>query len=67
MLSNLAVTLNGDSAHATCYLVTILTRDGKSVLRPPGRYQCQLARVDGRWVFKYRLVLEDATAPLEGI
>jgi ketosteroid isomerase-like protein len=37
VLSNLAVWLDGDRAHATCYLVTIQTRDGKSMLRPPGR------------------------------
>jgi uncharacterized protein (TIGR02246 family) len=67
VLSNLAVRLDGDRAHAACYLVTIMTRDGKSVLRPPGRYECQLQRVDGRWVFKYRLVIEDAKVPLEGI
>ena len=67
VLSNLAVKLDGDRAHATCYLLTVLTRDGKSTLRPPGRYECELARVQGRWVFHYRLVLEDAKAPLEGV
>ncbi len=67
VLSNLAVQLDGDRAHATCYLVTILTRDGKSALRPPGRYDCQLVRVNGTWVFKHRLVIEDAKAPLEGV
>jgi uncharacterized protein (TIGR02246 family) len=67
VLSNLAVQLDGDRAHATCYLLTVLTRDGKSVLRPPGRYDCQLVRVDGAWVFKHRVVIEDAKAPLEGV
>ncbi|MGA3398786.1 MAG: nuclear transport factor 2 family protein [Acetobacteraceae bacterium] len=67
VLSNLAVRLDGDRAHATCYLVTIMTRDGTSVLRPPGRYDCQLVRLDGGWVFKHRLVIEDAKAPLEGV
>jgi uncharacterized protein (TIGR02246 family) len=67
VLSNLAVRLDGDRAHATCYLVTIMTRDGKSVLRPPGRYDCQLVRIDGAWVFTHRLVIEDAKAPLEGV
>lgn len=67
VLANLAVRLDGDRAHATCYLVTIMTRDGKSVMRPPGRYDCQLVRVDGAWVFKHRLVIEDAKAPLEGV
>jgi uncharacterized protein (TIGR02246 family) len=67
ILSNLAVQVDGDLAHATCYLVTILTRDGHSALRPPGRYDCRLVRVDGAWVFKHRLVIEDAKAPLEGV
>jgi uncharacterized protein (TIGR02246 family) len=67
VLSNLTVKLDGDQAHATCYLVTIQTRNGKSVLRPPGRYECELVRVQGKWVFKYRLVLEDAKMPLEGV
>jgi uncharacterized protein (TIGR02246 family) len=67
ILSNLAVRLNGDRAHATCYLVTVLTRDGKSTLRPPGRYDCQLARVNGAWVFTHRVVIEDAKAPLDGV
>ncbi|HUB13109.1 MAG TPA: nuclear transport factor 2 family protein [Acetobacteraceae bacterium] len=65
VLSNLAVKLDGDRAHATCYLVTIMTRDGKSTLRPPGRYECELVKASGKWVFQYRLVLEDAKSPLE--
>ena len=67
VLSNLAVTLDGDRAHATCYLLTVMTRDGDSGLRPPGRYVCHLVRVGGAWVFKHRLVIEDAKAPLQGV
>jgi uncharacterized protein (TIGR02246 family) len=67
VLSNLAVRLNGDQAHATCYLVTVQTRGGQSLMRPPGRYECELMKVEGKWVFKYRLVLEDAKMPLEGV
>src|SRR5665213_2746581 len=58
VLSNLAVQIDGDRARATCYLVTIQTRNGESVMRPPGRYDCQLVRVDGAWVFKHRLVVQ---------
>jgi uncharacterized protein (TIGR02246 family) len=65
MLTNLAVRLDGDRAHATCYLLTVMTREGVSTMRPPGRYDCELVRVGGKWVFQYRLVLEDARAPLE--
>jgi uncharacterized protein (TIGR02246 family) len=67
VLSNLAVKLDGDQAHATCYLLTIQTRDGKSLMRPPGRYECELMKVHGRWTFTYRLVLDDAKMPLEGV
>ena len=67
VLSNLAVKLDGDRAHATCYLVTVMTRGGESTLRPPGRYECELVRLQGNWVFRYRLVVEDARAPLPGI
>ncbi len=67
VLSNLAVKLSGDQAHATCYLVTVQTRDGQSLMRPPGRYECELVKVQGKWAFKYRLVLEDAKMPLEGV
>jgi uncharacterized protein (TIGR02246 family) len=67
VLSNLAVTVEGDRAHATCYLVTIMTRDGQSTLRPPGRYVCDLVRSGADWVFRHRLVVEDAKAPLPGI
>src|ERR1700736_3867577 len=49
VLSNLAVAVNGDTARATCYLTNILTMDGTSQLMPPGRYECDLRRVDGDW------------------
>ena len=66
-LANLAVQVDGDRAHATCYLLTIMTRNGQSTMRPPGRYDCQLVRVNGGWVFKHRLVTADAEMKLEGI
>lgn len=67
VISNLAVRVDGDAAHATCYLLTVLTREGQSTLRPPGRYDCRLRRVDGDWVFQHRVVTEDAKAPLPGM
>ncbi len=67
VLSNLAVSVNGDQAHATAYLVNIITRNGKSEMMPPGRYDCRLERVDGEWLFKHRLVVLDAEFKLEGI
>src|SRR5271154_6172754 len=40
VISNLAMTVNGDTARATCYLTNIVTIDDKSQLMPPGRYEC---------------------------
>ena len=67
VISNLAMTVNGDTAHATCYLTNIVTVDGKSQLMPPGRYECELRRVDGDWLFQHRLVILDAPFALPGI
>jgi uncharacterized protein (TIGR02246 family) len=66
-LANLAVQVDGDQARATCYLLTVMTRNGKSELTPPGRYDCTLQRVDGAWLFKRRLVVLDGELRLDGI
>ena len=66
-ISNLAVQLEGDEARATCYLLTVITRNGKTELMPPGRYDCQLAKVDGQWLFSHRLVVLDGEFKLDGI
>ena len=66
-ISNLAVQVNGDEARATCYLMNVITRNGKTELMPPGRYDCLLAKVNGAWLFKHRLVVLDGEAKLDGI
>ena len=66
-ISNLAVQVNGDEARATCYLLNVITRNGKTELMAPGRYDCRLAKVGGEWLFRHRLVVLDAEAPLDGI
>jgi hypothetical protein len=66
-ISNLAVQVNGDQAHATCYLLNVMTRGGKTELMPPGRYDCRLMKVDGEWLFSHRLVVLDGEVPLDGI
>ncbi len=43
-ISNLAAEIDGDRATATCYLLNVLTRDGKSRLLAPGRYECELSK-----------------------
>lgn len=67
VLSNLAVRVDGDRAKATCYLCNIITVDGESQMMPPGRYECDLERVNGEWLFKHRLVVLDAEFKLHGI
>jgi uncharacterized protein (TIGR02246 family) len=66
-ISNLAVQVDGDAARATCYLLNVITRNGKTELMPPGRYDCRLAKVEGKWLFRHRLVVLDGEAKLEGI
>jgi uncharacterized protein (TIGR02246 family) len=67
VISNLAMTVDGDVARATCYLTNIITMDDKSQLMPPGRYECELRRLDGEWLFRKRLVILDAPFVLPGI
>jgi uncharacterized protein (TIGR02246 family) len=67
VISNLAMTVDGDAAHATCYLTNMITVDGKSQMMPPGRYECKLRRLEGEWLFKNRLVILDAPFLLPGI
>ncbi len=66
-ISNLAMQVDGDVAHATCYLLNVITRDGKTELMAPGRYDCRLAKVGGDWLFRHRLVVLDGEVPLDGI
>jgi hypothetical protein len=61
------VQVRGNQARATCYLLNIITRDGKTELMAPGRYECLLAKVAGEWLFKHRLVVLDGEVPLDGI
>ena len=66
-ISNLAVQFEGDEARATCYLLTVITRNGKTELMPPGRYDCRLAKIDGQWLFSHRLVVLDGEFKLDGL
>jgi uncharacterized protein (TIGR02246 family) len=66
-ISNLAVQVDGDAARATCYLLNVITRDGKTEVMAPGRYDCQLVKLNGDWLFKHRLVMLDGEVKLDGI
>ncbi len=61
------MTVDGDRAQATCYLTVFLTKDGKSRLLAPGRYECDLRKVAGAWRFQRRVVIHDHDYTLEGI
>jgi uncharacterized protein (TIGR02246 family) len=67
VISNLMMTVDGDRAHATCYLTVFLTKDGKSRLLAPGRYDCELRKVAGEWRFHRRVVIHDHDYSLDGI
>ena len=66
-ISNLAVQVDGNTARATCYLLNVITQKGKTEVMAPGRYDCQLVKVDGEWLFKHRLVILDGEVKLDGI
>jgi ketosteroid isomerase-like protein len=59
VVSNLVVDVEGDRAHATCYLLDFRTRDGKTELLSPGEYDCILRKSGGRWLFERRVVVMD--------
>ena len=59
VVSNLVADVDGDAAHARCYLLDFRTRDGRTELLSPGEYACDLARAGGRWRFARRAVAMD--------
>ena len=67
VISNLMVDIDGDTATAQCYLVVFIVENGDSRLLGPGRYECDLRRVDGAWYFARRLVVMDHDYELKGI
>ena len=67
VISNLAVTIEGERAQASCYLLNILTRNDKSELLAPGRYECDLVKSEGNWRFQRRVVILDHDITLDGI
>jgi uncharacterized protein (TIGR02246 family) len=67
VISNLAVEIDGDHARATCYLLNVLTRNGKSELLAPGRYECDLVRSGVAWRFQRRVVILHHDITLDGI
>lgn len=67
VISNFAVMIDRERAHATCYLLVLITRDGASRQLPPGRYECDLVKAGGEWRFRRRVVFHDHAYTLEGL
>jgi 3-phenylpropionate/cinnamic acid dioxygenase small subunit len=59
LFTNLEVELNGARANARAYLVVNSTKDGKTTIFGTGHYECQLRKIDGRWLFSDRKVFVD--------
>lgn len=67
MVTNIAVELDGDRARASAYLLVLISEGGAHRTLPPGRYECDLVREDGKWRFSRRTVFHDHVYVLEGI
>ncbi len=68
MVSNIAVTITGNRAAASAYLLVLISQHGNHRSLPPGRYACELIKEDGgQWRFSRRTVFHDHDYTLEGI
>ena len=67
MVTNIAVTLEGDHATATAYLLVLISKGDSHRTLPPGRYECELVKERGQWCFSRRTVFHGHTYRLEGI
>jgi uncharacterized protein (TIGR02246 family) len=67
VVSNIAVTINGNRAAATAYLLVLISKSGNHRTLPPGRYDCELIKQDsGQWRFSRRTVVHDHDYSLDG-
>jgi hypothetical protein len=67
MVSNIAVTITGNRAAASAYLVVLISKDGNHRSLPPGRYACELIKEhSGQWRFSRRIVFHDHDYTLDG-
>ena len=68
MVSNIAVTITGNRAAASAYLLVLISKDGNHHSLPTGRYACELIKEDsGQWRFSRRTVFHDHDYTLDGI
>jgi uncharacterized protein (TIGR02246 family) len=68
MVSNIGVTITGNRAAASAYLLVLISKDGNHRSLPPGRYTCELIKEEGgQWRFSRRTVFHDHDYTLDGI
>jgi uncharacterized protein (TIGR02246 family) len=67
MVTNIAVTIDGNQATATAYLLVMISKDGAHRTLPPGRYECELVKENSAWRFTRRTVFHDHEYTLDGI
>jgi hypothetical protein len=68
MVSNIAVTITGNRAAASAYLLVLISKDGSHHSLPPGGYACELIKDgSGQWHFSRRIVFHDHHYTLDGI
>jgi hypothetical protein len=62
------MTITGNRAAASAYLLVLISKDGNHRSLPPGRYTCELIKEDsGQWRFSRRIVFHDYDYTLDGI
>lgn len=59
MMTNVTFRVEGDRAMGGCYLTYYHVKNGKATLEALGRYQDELRKVNGEWLFQYRRVYID--------
>src|SRR5215471_1735012 len=68
MVSNIAVTITGNRAAASAYLLVLISKDGNHRSLPPGRCACELIKEgSGQWRFSRRTIFHDHGYTLDGI
>jgi len=67
LVTNIAAAIDGERASATAYLLVLISQNGSHRTLPPGRYECELVKENGRWLFARRTVFHDHAYTLDGI
>ena len=57
---NVLITVHGSLATSECYLLMTHAEGGKTELVISGRYEDQIEKIDGKWLFKERKVCPDS-------